>query len=72
MNYGDHNPPHFHAVYGDYEVSIEIETSIVTGTMPGRALKMLLEWLELHRQELWENWMRTQEREPVVKVAPLV
>ena len=31
MYYRDHAPPHFHAEYGEYEVTIEIATGIVTG-----------------------------------------
>jgi len=38
MSYNDHAPPHFHARYQDQEVTIEIETGIVQGTMSRRAL----------------------------------
>jgi hypothetical protein len=48
MNYREHNPPHFHARYQGFEVSVEIESGVVTGHMPTRALKLLFEWAELH------------------------
>ncbi|MBK6974486.1 MAG: DUF4160 domain-containing protein [Sterolibacteriaceae bacterium] len=37
MYYRDHAPPHFHAIYGDFEVTIEIESSKVNGEFPKRA-----------------------------------
>ena len=56
MNFADHAPAHFHAWYGDYKVIISIKDGLVKGEMPGRALKMILEWLEIHRDELlWRN-----------------
>ena len=41
MNYNEHNPPHFHARYGDEEVTINIQSGIVEGKMSKRALKMV-------------------------------
>ena len=45
MNFNDHNPPHFHALYQDYEISIDIKSGVVNGSMSKRALKMIFEWL---------------------------
>lgn len=53
MNFADHAPAHFHAWYGDYKVIISIQDGVVKGEMPGRALKMILEWMELHRDSSW-------------------
>ena len=41
--YKEHAPPHFHAEYGDFEVTIEIESGIVSGRFPRRALNLVLE-----------------------------
>lgn len=71
MNFSDHNPPHFHAWYGDYKVTVSIMDGIVKGEMPGRALKLIFEWLELHREELMENWKRAQIGSALVKIEPL-
>lgn len=30
----DHNPPHFHVRYGDYEAIITIQDGIVKGELP--------------------------------------
>jgi len=71
MNYREHNPPHFHAIYQDFEITIEIKTGIVKGIMPKRALKMIFEWLELHKDELLEDWELAQNRKALIKIAPL-
>ena len=68
----DHAPPHFHASYGDYEVSVTIRDGVVTGTFPGRALRMVLEWRDLHVGELLENWELLRNGEPPHDVPPLV
>lgn len=70
-NFADHQPPHFHAWYGDYKVIVNIKDGIVKGEMPGRALRMVLEWLEDHRKELMENWEKAQKGEPLSKIEPL-
>ncbi|MDF1931795.1 DUF4160 domain-containing protein [Legionella pneumophila] len=45
MFWGDHAPPHFHALYAEYEVLIDIHTlEVVRGSMPRRALALVLEW----------------------------
>jgi hypothetical protein len=48
-------PPHFHAIYGEYEITVEIESGVINGRFPRRALRLVLEWLELHKDELLEN-----------------
>lgn len=37
MFWNDHAPPHFHAKYGDYEITVEIETGVIDGKFPPRA-----------------------------------
>ena len=64
MNFNDHPPPHFHARYQNQEVTIEIETSLVTGSMSKRALRMIFDWSEKYQEELMRNWERAQARQP--------
>ena len=71
MFYRDHAPPHFHAIYGEYEITVEIESGIINGRFPKRALKLVFEWLELHKDELLENWRLAEERQPLNKISPL-
>jgi hypothetical protein len=44
MFVNDHGPPHFHATYGEYQVTVDIETGVVHGDFPKRALRHVLEW----------------------------
>ncbi len=54
---GEHNPPHFHALYAEFEAQIDIQTlGVIEGKLPRRALVMVLEWASEHRAELMENW----------------
>ena len=67
----DHNPPHFHAKYGEYEITIEIESGIVTGKFPKRALSAVLDWYNLNRSELMQDWDLALKGKPLKKIKPL-
>lgn len=71
--YGDdHNPPHFHAMYGGQEVMISIsELEIIEGGIPSKQLKMLLGWAAFHQDELLENWQLMKAGQPPFKIEPL-
>jgi len=71
MLYNDHAPPHFHAAYGEFEISIEIDGDGVKGSMPRNGLAMLLEWRDQHREELLVNWRRMREGESPLPILPL-
>lgn len=72
MYYNDHTPPHFHARYGEYEIRVNIETGeIMSGSFPARARRHVLEWLDLQRAELVEDWKLAEERKPLRKIEPL-
>ena len=71
MNWGDHPLPHFHARYGNFEIIVEIETGVVRGEFPKRALRAVLEWLDLHQGELMQDWQLAQERKPLNPILPL-
>ncbi len=72
MYYKDHSPPHFHAVYGEHEAKINIDTfEINEGKLPNRALGLVLEWAALNRNELISNWEKSQKPEKLNKIKPL-
>lgn len=72
MFFDDHNPPHFHASYGEYEVLIEINNlAVFAGQLPPRALGLVIEWATLHQDELLNNWERAQGQQSVNKIEPL-
>lgn len=71
MFWRDHGPPHFHAKYGDDEVVIEIETGKVTGHVATRALAMIQEWRDQHKEELMADWKLAEQNRPSVRISPL-
>ncbi|MFB3923915.1 MAG: DUF4160 domain-containing protein [Terriglobia bacterium] len=54
-----------------YRVTVQIETGVVSGAFPRRALAHVLEWYELRKSELRENWELAQNRKPLKKIQPL-
>lgn len=72
MYFDDHAPPHFHAIYGNEEAVLAVDTlAVVEGHLPRRALSLVLEWASLHRAELRDNWSRAERHEPLKPVPPL-
>ena len=71
MYWRDHNPPHFHASYGNDEALITMDGEVYSGSLPRRALSLVREWLAIHRQELLDNWENAQKREPMKSIEPL-
>lgn len=71
MYWSDHSPPHFHAKYGGYEITVTIDGGVIEGKFPKRALGHVLEWLDLHKQELLDNWQSCQQRESLKNIDPL-
>jgi hypothetical protein len=59
--FGNHSPPHFHAIYGEYNALVSIESlEIIEGDLSSRAQKLVLEWATLYQQDLSQMW-NTQE-----------
>jgi len=55
--FGDHLPPHFHAVYGEYIALFNIDTmKMIEGDLPARAKKLVVEWANMYQTELKEIW----------------
>ncbi len=72
MYYNDHNPPHFHAIYGDFRAVIAVETGeILEGRLPPRVLGLVQEWRESHRTDLAEDWRLARARKALKRIAPL-
>ena len=72
MYFDDHQPPHFHAFYGEYDVAIAIsDGSVIAGEFPKRALSHVREWRALHTGELADDWELSRKRLTPNKIAPL-
>lgn len=72
MYWDDHNPPHFHAFYAGEQALIGITTlSLFAGRLAPRALGLVIEWANLHQEELLADWRRAQGQEPLNAIDPL-
>ena len=72
MYFEDHNPPHFHVKYNDFRAVISInDLSLADGKLPPRVLGLVMEWAELHKEELLENWDMVQKTGEWFKIEPL-
>ena len=67
-----HKRPHIHARYQNDEVVISIPGGeILDGKLPPAKMKLLLAWVEIHKQELMDDWKRASQGEAVFKIEPL-
>jgi hypothetical protein len=72
MYYDDHNPPHFHAFYGDDEAWININTlAVFSGSLPARALGLVIEWASMRQDELRNDWELAKNQQKPEKIKPL-
>ena len=73
MFWDDHNPPHFHARYGQQRAAIEIGSlRLLDGDLPPRARGLVVEWASQHYEELMRNWQEARNNRPLQKIAPLL
>ena len=73
MYYSEHNPPHFHAEYsGNRAIDDIMRDCVIEGALPGKQLKFVLAWGEMHKDELLENWELAKARQVLKKIIPLV
>ena len=72
MYWKEHNPPHFHAFYGDNEAEIFIKPfGLRKGKLPPKAIGMLAEWVALYETELLENWEFGRANKDFKSIEPL-
>ena len=72
MFWRDHGPPHFHALYAEYEALIDLrDLSIIRGSLPRRAMALVLEWATDHRGDLMENWNLCSRMQTPKAIEPL-
>jgi len=65
---GEHNPPHIHAVYGEYNGLFEIATmEMFEGDLSNRVQKLVKEWGEPYKDDLMRMW----ETKQLKKLPPL-
>lgn len=69
----EHNPPHFHAIYGDFRAAFSIDPlEMIEGDLPPRIQRYVVEWAAIHQKELMQNWDRLRDERSIKKIKPLV
>jgi len=69
--YGDHAPPHFHAIYSGEEAVVSIDNlELLAGGLPRPARALVLEWGSVHQKELRAVWERPARHEPLGTIDP--
>ena len=68
---GKHNSPHIHAEYAGQEVVVSLDGEVMEGAIPNNKMKLLVAWIELHKDELEANWKILSEGEQFFKIEPL-
>ena len=64
----EHNPPHFHAVYGEFTGLFDIQSlEMLEGDLPSKAQALIREWAKLYRADLMSMW----ESKCLKKLPPL-
>ncbi len=72
LYWDDHNPPHYHAVYGEHEAWIVIaDGAVLHGSLPKRALRLVRTWHQLHQVELDAAWEKAKANQPPGTIDPL-
>lgn len=70
--FNDHPPPHIHARYGQQRAVVSIETlAVLEGSLSPRVLRLVMEWIALHRSELRANSTRAEQHVPLTRIPPL-
>ncbi len=72
MYYDEHDPPHLHAEYSGAKVLLDFKGNILRGDLGSRAaLRLVREWIDMHPEELLENWELARSGKNLKKIAPL-
>lgn len=71
MYYDDHTPPHLHAIYGEETASYDFNGELLNGALPNKQHKLVVAWIEIHKEELQANWKLAQDGEQFFKIEPL-
>ncbi len=72
MNFNNHNPPHLHAEYGEFEAVFDIaENKVISGKLGWTATKLVHNWIHIHKVELLEDWNLLRNKMQPIKITPL-
>ena len=66
-----HNKPHFHVIYAEYEAAVGIDGELLAGSLPLKQLKLVQAWAVIHENELYAAWNKAVNGVPFGKIDPL-
>ncbi len=71
MHLNDHDPPHIHAEYAEFDVRVSLNPIEVTrGHFPSRKRRQLLAWIRKRNPELHEAWDRIRNNQSAGRIEP--
>ena len=68
---GQHNKPHFHVYYAEYEASVGIDGELLAGSLPVKQFRMVQAWAAIHEEELYKAWNHAVQGQEFDKIDPL-
>lgn len=68
---GHHKEPHIHIKYDEYEISITCYGIILQGKIPKKQEKLVLAWIEIHKDEIKSSWNVYNESGEILKIKGL-
>lgn len=72
MDNKKHHDPHIHAQYQDDTAVVNFTTcEVLEGSLPGKQMRLLLAWIEIHRDELTADWQLAVNGRKVFRIKPL-
>jgi hypothetical protein len=72
MYYDEHNPPHLHAEYQGNKALLDFRGNIIKGDLRSKtALRLVREWIDLHVDELVEDWELARAGREIRQIEPL-
>ncbi len=59
MYFNDHNPPLVHVNYARFKAAIMLDGHVLEGQLPPKAMRLVMDWIDLHQAELKANWKQS-------------
>jgi hypothetical protein len=67
-----HHKPHIHVWYQDSEAVLSVpEGELIEGSLPSSKMKLVLAWMEIHKDELLADWKLAADGQQIFKIDPL-
>ncbi len=67
-----HHKPHIHVEFGEEKAVVEIPGGeILAGDFPKGKMKLVMAWVEIHKDELMANWRLAVDGQNVFKIEAL-